>query len=162
VTSAGKAFSVVNPAPLTGLFGLGWAYTPKGGTACNLGPCDAAQGAFYEGGIDLTALNLQGECFSSFLLETRSSQSVTAVLKDFAFGNFQQCGIECSKIASPTTVCEGQSTTYTYTAGNPNSPVAITVSLIDDNETATTADDIDVIASNGGPTSWSLMSPTAP
>ena len=152
VTSAGKAFGIVNPFDLAGAFGLGWPYTFKGAATCATGPCPAQKGAFYEGGLDLDLFqNLAGECFSSFLLETRSSQSVDAVLKDFVLGSFQQCGITCSKVAAPTTVCEGNETTYTYQANNPNSPVAITVSLIDDNETASTADDIDVIASDGGP-----------
>lgn len=48
-------------------------------------------GGFFEGGIDLTAMNLSG-CFSSFLAETRSSPEITAVLKDFALGNFESCG----------------------------------------------------------------------
>lgn len=48
-------------------------------------------GGFFEGGIDLTALNLAG-CFSSFLAETRSSPEITAVLKDFALGQFESCG----------------------------------------------------------------------
>jgi hypothetical protein len=49
-------------------------------------------GEFYEGGLNLNTLGLQNECFSSFLAETRSSQSVTATLKDFVLGGFQQCG----------------------------------------------------------------------
>jgi hypothetical protein len=143
VTSAGKGSAVVNPVAIN----LGWEYTAKGGTTCSTGPCPAAAGAFYEGGIDLTALGLGGECFASFLVETRSSQSVDAVLKDFALGNFQQCGLECSKVVSAPSVCDGATSTYTYTAHNPGS-IGITVSLIDNAETASTADDIDVIASH--------------
>jgi hypothetical protein len=48
-------------------------------------------GEFYEGGLNLAFLGLQNECFSSFLAETRSSQSVTATLKDFVAGPFQNC-----------------------------------------------------------------------
>ncbi|HEY3382765.1 MAG TPA: hypothetical protein VGK32_13405, partial [Vicinamibacterales bacterium] len=48
-------------------------------------------GEFYEGGLNLTSLGLQNECFSSFLAETRSAQSVTATLKDFVSGPFQDC-----------------------------------------------------------------------
>src|SRR5207249_1860023 len=45
-------------------------------------------GEFYEGGLNLTALEdkfpgLAGECFASFFSETRSSQSPDATLKDF-------------------------------------------------------------------------------
>ncbi len=46
---------------------------------------------FFEGGLDLTAVGLGGECFPTFMVETRSSQSITAVLKDFTIGKFEQC-----------------------------------------------------------------------
>jgi hypothetical protein len=49
---------------------------------------------FFEGGLDLNALGLGGECFPTFLVETRSSQSITAVLKDFASGQFERCQAE--------------------------------------------------------------------
>lgn len=67
------------------------AYTPKFGT----------QGtypivSFFEGGLDLTALGLGGECFPNFLVETRSSQSITAVLKDFTLKELQQCNAAIS------------------------------------------------------------------
>jgi hypothetical protein len=54
--------------------------------------------AFVEFGLDIEAV--LGEdigCFSSFLAETRSSQSVSAQLKDFAFGAFPVCGIDVTK-----------------------------------------------------------------
>jgi hypothetical protein len=47
-----------------------------------------ATNEFYEGVIDLAGLNLPSLCFSSFLLETRSSQSITASLDDFVGGSF--------------------------------------------------------------------------
>src|SRR5437867_1094738 len=46
---------------------------------------------FFEGGLDLTAVGLGNECFPTFMVETRSSQSITAVLKDFTIGRFEQC-----------------------------------------------------------------------
>lgn len=55
------------------------------------GQTSFGHGEFYEGGLNLTTLGLQNECFSSFLAETRSSQSVTATLKDFVAGPFQDC-----------------------------------------------------------------------
>lgn len=51
---------------------------------------------FFEGGVDMTALGLTG-CFSSFMANTRSSQQVDAVLKDFALGSFSTCGIKVGK-----------------------------------------------------------------
>jgi hypothetical protein len=45
---------------------------------------------FYEGKVDLSDLGFTGAnlCNASFLLETRSSQSITASLDDFVGGNF--------------------------------------------------------------------------
>src|SRR5215471_2935699 len=129
---------IVNGGAIT----VNWPYTQKGGAACNSGPCSIPQkGLFFEGGIDLTALGLQNLCLSSFMIETRSSAEVSAVLKDFALGNFQQCALTCSKSANPTSVCSGGSTTYTYTVTNPGG-VPLTVNVVDDNGTpGNTADD---------------------
>lgn len=82
----------------------GWDYTPKSGSA-NTYPV----ASFFEGGINVTQL-LGGTtpCFSTFILETRSSTSETAQLKDFILGNFSLCGIEMTK-ACPATV---NGTTY--------------------------------------------------
>jgi hypothetical protein len=80
--SAANSFAIVNtvakPSP--------WPYQAKGRVAANQFPA----GAFFEGGIDLSCLTGAGvsPCFSNFLLETRSSQSVTASLKDFLIGRF--------------------------------------------------------------------------
>jgi hypothetical protein len=49
---------------------------------------------FFEGGLDLTAIGLGGECFPTFVVETRSSQSITAVLKDLTLGQFERCVAE--------------------------------------------------------------------
>jgi uncharacterized repeat protein (TIGR01451 family) len=49
-------------------------------------------GSFFEGGINLDDLfGGDAPCFSGFLAETRSSQSVDAVLKDVAVGDFDTC-----------------------------------------------------------------------
>jgi hypothetical protein len=74
-----------------------WTYFNKdvnqGNTATNFPP-----GAFFEGAIDLTALDIAG-CFTQFLAESRSSTSITATLKDFATpaGGFNLCAIEATK-----------------------------------------------------------------
>ena len=49
-----------------------------------------AQNELMEGGIDLAALGFHG-CISTFLPHTRSSQSFTAVLKDFEIIPFNTC-----------------------------------------------------------------------
>ena len=139
ITSAGKATGIVNPFDIT----LDWPYTPKGGTPCTNSPddCTATKGAFYEGGIDLTALGLGSECFASFMLETRSSQSVDAVLKDFALGQFESCSGSCNKTVDLPAVCEGTSSTFTYEVANTGGS-ALGQTLKDDNATpANTADD---------------------
>jgi hypothetical protein len=63
-----------------------WPFTDKDGNHTYL------PGEFFEGGIDLTALGLSDQCFSTALAETRSSTSVTATLKDFTLGSFGTCG----------------------------------------------------------------------
>jgi uncharacterized repeat protein (TIGR01451 family) len=64
-----------------------WSYTPKVGDAGTF-----PQFSFFEGGLDLSQV-FTGTipCFSSFLVETRSSQEVNAQLKDFIAGDFNTC-----------------------------------------------------------------------
>src|SRR6185503_13120395 len=119
-----------------------WDYTPKGGVQG--GPISV--NSFFEGAINIDAFPaLAGSCFSSFMVETRSSSVVTATLKDFALGQFNTCAsIEVSKTADNTAVCAGHTTTYTYVPHN-TSGVVLDVTLVDDNETPNdTSDDIDV------------------
>ncbi len=84
--SASNSFATVNstaqPSP--------WPYQAKGKPPANQFPA----GAFFEGGIDLGCLTGAGVsgCFSNFVLETRSSASVTASLKDFLIGRFSANG----------------------------------------------------------------------
>ncbi len=75
--------AAVNPANGTA---SPWAFTNKrGGTTYDAGE-------FYEGGLNLAAFpQLASECFGSFQIETRSSQSTSAVLKDFIGGPLQHC-----------------------------------------------------------------------
>ncbi len=73
---------------------------------------------FFTGGVDISAVfaiagvsNLP--CFSSFLEETRSSQSTSAVLKDFLAGNFPVCGLSVTKICGTASLnAAGTSVTY--------------------------------------------------
>jgi uncharacterized repeat protein (TIGR01451 family) len=73
-------FVIVNGSPVS----VPWSYTNKNGQT------QPAAGEFLEEGVDLTALGM-GSCFSSFLAETRSSQSPTATLSDFVIGSFDTC-----------------------------------------------------------------------
>ena len=72
-----------------------WGYQAKGTVSGGFIP----SGGFVEGGIDLTALGLEG-CFSTFVAETRSSPSVDAQLKDFALGEFEACGSDLTTTPS--------------------------------------------------------------
>jgi hypothetical protein len=76
-----------------------WSYTPKSGSAGTF-----PEVSFFEGGVNITKVFGPGglgggtlPCFSSFLAETRSSTSTTAVLKDLVASGFPVCGIQLSK-----------------------------------------------------------------
>lgn len=80
-----------------------WSYVNK-----DVGPTNQfPRGAFFEGAIDLTMLGATA-CFTSFQAESRSSTSITAVLKDFANGGFPVCGIDVSKTCSNPRLNEAQ------------------------------------------------------
>src|SRR5207248_1288257 len=97
-------YALVNSNPTTSP----WPYTPKFGPSGKF-----PVGGFYEGGIDLTGLGLTIDpCFTSFLLETRSSQSVTAELKDFVGGNFF---VKPQVSVNSASICIGSSATLTAT-----------------------------------------------
>src|SRR5215213_2728093 len=80
-----------------------WPFTPKVPVGTNIFPV----GHFFEGGIDLAALDLGGECFSSFLAETRTSNSVGSQLKDFVNGPLASCGATFATTPSKTTLVLG-------------------------------------------------------
>jgi hypothetical protein len=107
--------------------GPAWAFTPKSGANGSY-PVNS----FFEGGIDLNSLGLQGECFGSVLTETRSSDSTDAILKDFVVSPFEPCtsGITTNASAGPVTVGGTFSDTATVTgsgAGDPTGTVTFTV-----------------------------------
>jgi hypothetical protein len=59
--------------------------------------------SFFEGGVNITDLlgTASVPCFSSFLAETRSSDSVPAVLKDFVIGKFKVCKMAVDVTCTP-------------------------------------------------------------
>ncbi len=89
-----------------------WYYHPKSGTD-NVFP----YGSFFEGNADLTQILPNVECFSSFMAETRSSQSLTAQLKDFALATRPTCSIAVTK-SCPAYSKAGDTVTYTYSVEN--------------------------------------------
>ncbi len=98
---------------------------------------------FFEGGLNLTALFPNTvPCFSTFLTNTRTSQSVNADLKDFGLGGINTCAsLKVTKQATPSdatqfgysttggltpatfTLASGQSRTYTNLQPGPYSVV---------------------------------------
>jgi hypothetical protein len=80
----------------------GFTYTASNGAT------DYAPNLFFEGAVDLCAMNLS-TCFASFLVETRNSQSITASLQDFTSGSFNATpGTPAATIVQPTcTVATG-------------------------------------------------------
>lgn len=75
---------------------------------------------FFSGGIDITqlfaAVGGSAPCFASFLEETRSSQSISAVLKDFLLGGFPVCSMTISKTC-PAGVVNSSGTAFNYSPG---------------------------------------------
>lgn len=104
------ACAIVNTAPIT----VAWDYASKFGGPTNSIPT----GGFYEGGIDLSALlgTTDLPCFTSWLIETRSSQTPSSVLKDFVAGAFPLCGMNATKtcIGAGTLNPGGTSINYLY------------------------------------------------
>ena len=106
-----------------------WPYVskfPKKGQSEN----DFAPGTFFEGAIDLAAFGLADICFSSFLAETRSSQSLDAQLKDKAEGSFDICAIEVEKTGDALSKI-GDPVTYTYEIFNRGGVTLHLQSIID-------------------------------
>ncbi|MEK7422440.1 MAG: hypothetical protein AAB131_01235, partial [Actinomycetota bacterium] len=103
-----------------------WPYIPKAGVAGTF-----PAGSIYEAGLDLSRLGIETGCFSSFLAETRSSQSVTAQLKDFALGAFESCKLSVDK-TGPELAKVGDDATYTITITNDGARILYKESIIDD------------------------------
>ena len=85
-------------------------------------------GEFFEGGLNITKAGLGGECFNTFLADTRSSQSLTATLFDFASGELGQCGVTLTTSPSTSTIQLGagsvtDTATVTGTGGSGTPPV---------------------------------------
>jgi hypothetical protein len=86
-----------------------WIYTEKSSDNTNSGvnSCTTAAnkmcpGVYFEGGLNLTKLGLQSECTSTFVMDTRSSQSVDSSLQDLAVGQVGSCTASISSKAGDT------------------------------------------------------------
>ena len=114
---------VTTPAILT--LSVNAATIPCGGWICRdkiTGTSTTvAANDFLEGGIDLSAIPFTG-CFNSFLPHTRTAQSFSSVLKDFAgpvgFRSCRNPALASTSAPSGGSVAPGSSATDTITAGN--------------------------------------------
>jgi hypothetical protein len=110
---------IVSPPGLTP---APWTFTDKSGNT------DFANGELLEAGVNLTALGLAGECFSTLVAESRSSTSPTATLKDFIVGDFDVCAPSMTTEAStagpvtPGTPVHDTATITVTGAANPDDP----------------------------------------
>jgi len=92
--------------------------------------------AFTEMGVDLTALIGANPCLSTFMGKTRSSQSFTAELKDFAGPhNFDVCqpGTTLSATVSVSQIHSGGSATFTFTETNTGNESLLTPTVTANN-----------------------------
>lgn len=79
--------------------------------------------SFFEGGINLTGLGLGSTCFSSFLINSRSSAAGDSELHDKMLGSFQRCtpdlttqqSVTANQDGTPGTVQPGTAVTDTAT-----------------------------------------------
>jgi uncharacterized repeat protein (TIGR01451 family) len=103
-----------------------WSYQAKDS---KVDPNVFPANAFYEGGLDLAQVyDGNPPCFSSFLVETRSSQEVSATLKDFATGSFNTCAPpDIETDASESSIDLGGSVTDTATLSGDDGAVTGTV-----------------------------------
>lgn len=89
-----------------------WAYLSKSGSS------SFPVATFFEVGINISDVFSQAgagtvPCFSSFMAETRSASSVSAVLKDFALGSFPVCGVKVSKQCKSPALASDSTVRYT-------------------------------------------------
>src|SRR5262249_7038935 len=125
------------PADLTAIVNTsntptgGWPFTSKD-TNPPTPPNTFAPFEFFEAGIDATALGLSN-CSASFVAETRSSNSLSASLSDFAIGGFSTCAADLAvtKTDGVTSAIPGGSTTYTITVSNAGPEAANGAALSD-------------------------------
>ena len=129
-----------------------WAYTPKSGS-----PGTFPQFSFFEGGINISQIfaGTTPPCFASFMAETRSSTSETAVLKDFVLGAFPVCGIAIVK-ACPSSRPNADQTAFIYdvngTVTNTGFAPLYDVVVVDDAGTpGNPADDFSFLLDTIGP-----------
>ena len=128
-----------------------WTFCPKSG------PCGTFQVAeFFEGGVNLGSLGIPTTtCFSSFIVETRSSTSTSAVLKDLVLDGFESCGVSLTKVCANGRLTNG-GTQFAYdvygTVTNSGSGTLQNVTVTDNMPQGTTTPSVNVGTMLGGVT----------
>ena len=102
-----------------------WSFTNKSGGH------DFLPGEFYEGGINLTELGIDVGCITTFIAESRTSQSTSARLKDVAMGAFPVCGISVEKTGDSLSKV-GDQAHYEITVENTGVVKLYKESIVDD------------------------------
>lgn len=132
-TTNGDAFAITNNKTVT----ASWAGYSGNSLVSPL---------FFEGGLDITsALGNNVPCFASFLEETRSSQSPTAVLKDFLLGSFPVCSMSVQKTCPVCQIVNGSSFSWDVSGTVTNTGIGTlyNVTVVDDSGTpSATGDDL--------------------
>jgi uncharacterized repeat protein (TIGR01451 family) len=111
-----------------------WPFTPKPGPGNSNNNFSANM--FVEGGIDLNAafpgVPPSQLCFSTFLVETRTSTSPTSTLSDFTFGSLETCpDVTVTKTADASPINAGDTAGFTITVSNDGVGAAHNVTLSD-------------------------------
>jgi len=102
-----------------------WPFLDKSGET------DFLPGEFYEGGVNLTELGIDQGCITTFIAESRTSQSTDARLKDVAIGGFPLCGISVTKTGDALSKV-GDQAHYTVAIENTGAITLYKESIIDD------------------------------
>ena len=126
----------LNPAPAFAALTVNSANIPCGGWVCRDqiagNSTTVSTNDLLEGGVDLQGIPFAG-CFNTFLPHTRTAQSFTSILKDFAGPiDFHSCrtpALTSTSVPSGTAVPMGASATDTVTAGNGGAGLAPTGSV---------------------------------
>jgi hypothetical protein len=140
-----------------------WVYTEKSSDNCTSNSCGAnkctvaanamCDGIFFEGGLNLTKLGLQSECTSTFVMDTRSSQSVDSSLQDLAVGQVGSCKASLTSKA-------GDTTDTPENAGTPApSPTSITTNGTVSSGTDTAGIQVTGASSYTGNITWFICGP---
>ncbi|HET9082828.1 MAG TPA: hypothetical protein VFN41_00380, partial [Candidatus Limnocylindrales bacterium] len=148
--SAGCATSPLTNDPACAIVNAGeltnhpWTFLDKGTSSAN-----PQQGEFFEGGLNLSDLGFGDTCFASFLVNTRSSQSVDSVLHDFTLGQLGSCTTTLTTAAGLNGVSSSIDNGSTAANGTASSGT----------DTATLT--IDGVDAWGGTLKWQICGPIA-